>query len=341
MNPLVRTNIRQSLARELTPVNVDALLRVEPPGAWKRESKYIPDFIYGPLPIQPWFYVDDQKRLRSCQEEYYGFYAMGTMIRSVLRAVGFLVAGDGIPNQLYSPAILCYYTCAYHTLTAFLAGEGRVITEPALGPPLITVRQTATSYGFSELEVGNGSLSAICGILTRGNHWIFEGRSRSHGSRWKELLQVDRFKERAPTPIRAIADYLSSYGGELLCDPAEVLEFGIGRIPEIRHAAAYEGYGADSFALEVAMDMGFGGGTHLRRRNMGRFARDWLDEVLIDTAALIAELKARMDDRRKAALRLTTTMPMEYGHLEGPGSEAYEEILGFVYAFEVHKKLES
>lgn len=338
MNSFVRTNIRHSMQRELIPLDLNEYMQVEPEGSWKQDSERIPEFIYGPLPQHPWFYVDEQRRFRSCQEEYFGFYAMGTMIRSVLRSAGFLVAGDQILPHLYSPAILCYYTSAFHTLTAFLASEGRVLIEPVRGTPLIKVHDKASSFGFSELGAERGTAKVICAILTRDNRWIFEGRSRSHNSRWKELLQVERIrKKQPPKPIVGIADYLSTHGGEPLCLPDEVLEFGIGCIPGIRHAATYQGYGVDDFALELGMNMGITGGTHLRRENMGVFARSWLNEVLTDTATLLSELKGQMDDLRKAMLRLNCQSPIEYGALGERARLAYEEVIGFVYGLDDKK----
>lgn len=336
MHSLLKANIKKSTSREPDPFDLGSYASLELAGSSAEHLKHVHSFIYGPLPRTPWFFLDSTGSIRSEQAPYFGLYALTTMIVSVLRAVGFSLAGDKIPGHLYSPAILCYYTSAYHTLTAYLASMGRVLVERVLGRPKISVRGDGASYGFSELMRGKSPIALLAGVLTAENHWIFEPRNRSHRTRWNELFLIPRFADVAPRPVVAIAEYLSEYGGQLRCAPGEVLEYGVHRIPEIRHEATYLAFGADEFSLDLAMNQeSGGGGTEIRRESIGEFARNWMNEMLSQTRDLIVELAPEMHDRCRSAIRSTALwQSTELSALSGEAKGAHEEIVSFIFDLE-------
>jgi len=115
-------------------------------------------------------------RYSSPEKDYFAFYAVRAIVRSILRSVNYLAAAHLlVQKRLPGPATATGYTAAFHLVTALLATEGHVIfNEPRWSPDGGT----------------DTSGKAFAARLNKNNQWSFEGQNRGHTARWKSLERV-------------------------------------------------------------------------------------------------------------------------------------------------------
>jgi hypothetical protein len=170
------------------------------------------------------------------------FYVLPNAIRAIFKAINFYISGDmSLNEKLYAPAVLNFYTSAFHALESFLATNGILYFLPWL--------EGNTSRYYQRLMV-----LRYC----HGNQWKIEPAEMNHVSRWKELRCF--FKDEASTPPSFIRlfNYFFNYG---MCENSILKNFlpdlknkkndykdyvdqFLKKIPEIRHLSAYESFGS-------------------------------------------------------------------------------------------------
>lgn len=109
------------------------------------------------------------------------FYVLPNAIRAIFKGINFYISGDmSLNEKLYAPAILNFYTSAFHALESFLATNGILYFLP-----------------WSE---GNIKYYQKLMVLRycHGNQWKIDPAAMNHVSRWKELRFF--FKDEASTP---------------------------------------------------------------------------------------------------------------------------------------------
>lgn len=223
-----------------------------------------------PLWQFPNFFKDPDGTLRCPQADHFGFYALARAVHAVLVGTTYLEAGDALRARSFCAArVVCYYTAALNVTQAHLALQGRVFIDNHRGPLKPRGERHPGQPMFAPLEGDQGSILAV---LASDGRWVFEGRPRSHASRWKEFERVYPGGQNLPDQFAELFEYMLSYGPDSfseICDSEDyeqaLLREGAQAVVKARHEAMYQGYGYDDFALDLLVN-GESGGAGLDRK---------------------------------------------------------------------------
>jgi len=244
------------------------------------------------LSLHPWFYVKN-RTIYSPQQNFFGFYAFRNILRGILLGFNFFNSGFLLKNQeLDSPAISMLYTASFHFLYSFLALEGRVIEDNARGPIVITYNDDSSSSGHKELDIKGDTIIAI---LTRNNSWKFEGRTRSHKTKWRELSHIFNHNNFIiPEYFERFLSYLNSYGPyeKISRDDNNYYNFTLDELTQTRHTAIYDGFGLDDFVIDGLLnhELIFGQGKDKKLDEFYRFTKSFAKDILVHATNLIEKV---------------------------------------------------
>jgi len=270
------------------------------------------------------------------QSDYFGFYALSSAIKSLLRGINFIVASQStLESGLLAPSIGLSYTGAFHSLMSFLALEGRPHFE---------------SFGWARKQSdGNSGVvkkppelpTMVAAILKVNNRWSFECRTRSHKARWRELLQVfgkrsctipeyyrrlfnymfwGRQKERIPV-IDALKNPGILRANRLQLEDA--MDEFLDRIADVRHAALYRAFGEDPRVVEAIWnkEATSSSGIEGQAIEFCSFSEAMFAHVSSDVVGLISSLNPKASVRN--ALRVGIYFPgLDTPRVDDVSSEA-------------------
>jgi len=288
----------------------------------------------------PLFYKKKQK-IECLQKEYFGLYALTTIIRHTLISVPFLKAALEPESIPFTPGIMLNYRGLFHLIIAYLALNGRaLITKqgPVFQFPFNLSSESKKESEkikkrIEELRIKeiDKDTDRIMAILTKSNKWIYENRDRSHTVIWKEIGSVLKKMKKIPDAFLEIFKYLTTYGPYSLDNKEEIIEYGIKEIAKARHLAAYNGFGSDDLAVDLTME----GESDISKnafsyklKAYSKFSNDLLNIVTLDLIDLIRSIGSSSRNIRWHIYWILTNPPHppEYHYLPGwPGSSILKD----------------
>ncbi len=278
MHPNLKPNIRKSIVhmtdekfRNRTYQNF--LSEINEVGPHPFESRFISD-----SPV-PYFYKSNSKNeILSPQKDFFAFYALRNIIRGCLVSCRFIEGGNLLHTSgFYALSTISYYSAAFQILITFLALNGKVLISYP-NPLLNLTTKTLPDLLIAKLSKDN-------------NTWVFEGLSRDHKTIWRCLSEVlDNIdKGKIPSFFNDFFDYIVE-NNNLQTNPQDgktLLEKTVEKIPDLRHAAIYSGFGFDKIEFENAIKglTGLNHNTEIDKlsKSLKHFVLEFLSYCLKDT----------------------------------------------------------
>ncbi len=316
MDALLQSNIKKSLRIivEENPKVPDFLITII-----EEEPTKIPPIceaiVKSAFQVIPWFYRNSCGELQSPQSSFFGFYAIRNVIRGIFLGLRFIQSGDLLrENEFYAASVISYYTASFHLLYSFLALNGRIVVDQVIGAPKIIRKRVSESTARCSLEP---QPEAIIGILARDNKWKFEPRRRSHKRQWNELESILlKRKDKIPEFLLSFFKYILYYENTL--SESDLIQKGIQRLIEVRHASIYRGYGYDDDAHDAITNREFGSNWDVGRKSekYRNFAIGLLAHVLRDVITIEQLIPVAYMNKIQTELVVSVnTPPIEFGPL--------------------------
>jgi hypothetical protein len=254
------------------------------------------------LSMAVWFMEDPQGNLSTPLNPVFGVFAFRAILRGFFIGASFLPGADLLLEKKHlSLSVIGYYTSALHLVSSFNALQGHVMLSPIAGQPVVKLADDLAgtkmasggtvyrggSAGYSQAPKG---LQAVCAILTKDGHWIFEGRNRSHSAMWRELRQLI-------TESRLVPQWLdlfcrNSVYPTMKVDEERYLNEGLDMLIEARHQAVYNGFGMDDFSFDIMINQEpVDINIAARASNYRSLSYGMLNDVLKETTVLFNEIE--------------------------------------------------
>jgi hypothetical protein len=281
----------------------------------------------------PWFWHRDDK-LDSPQLQFFGFYVLRSAIRGAMLAANFYASGRLLlAREHYGPAVALFYTALFHLCQAYLALHGKVTVSPVLTEPFVLIERELKMIGHAEWPQPQ---MVLC-TLTSCSRWIIEGRSRSHGTIWREVGSVLMSDEDGKVPhwLSAFLEHIRQDSPEELAD-ADIPEL-LSRLAAFRHKALYEGIGIpeSSMAPSGPGQVIFATALSSRASHFEKLTSKWLEHVLDYAVPLLVDCQPDGTLRRALITGIASPAmdPPALEWLEGCDSyELFERLTHWILA---------
>lgn len=304
MHPLVIAKLKRTFKRlndEGFPETTDGFAEMDQLSV----ARSYREFRLGSWSVDPIFFTKDSV-IKSPQIDLLGFFGLVVAIRSAFRAVNFLVGAFACRDKgINGPVVALSYSAAYHTLTAYLVAEGRMIFDQVISPYERTCQHCIDG--------------PVVAMLTKNSKWCLEPMKRVHKARWKHLWAIYNSDPGRLAPcFKGLFEHL--YRGrfrsgvspiEIMKNPSihrltlgDVSEEFFERIAEVRHFALYAGFGDDPHIAEALVNGDTCSSLGLNRQSEAvlEFSGDLLRHVAMQLGTFVKATVLKEELREKLFL---------------------------------------